>query len=344
MLASASGPFGALLMILPLAAIPVFAVVGLPQFTPVAASPADEEEISDISERAPATSPTARPASRRSADDLFAPLDGFSASRSHENRKPPDTPATRESSVPRGSRSFRGDDTSVLPPEALDDWEVAINRRSSSNGRGSRQSQPGRIDDPPELPPDGAYPSDSQLNNEPAPVSPDDRGAVSARKKLHDRNQAVPATGSRRARDFNPGLIDPAATPSSEVAPKNPKRDAHPSTVGNHKPGTQSRAGMPEQLAKNESPPSLAGAPEQSGWRTAARRLKELGIRKYRLESQIEVQQFLFRCEYPTPETSNVTELFEAVADTPLDAVLEALQQIDEWLAREDRTAGIIGE
>lgn len=82
----------------------------------------------------------------------------------------------------------------------------------------------------------------------------------------------------------------------------------------------------------------MPGAPEQSGWRMAAKRLKELGIRKYRLESQIEEQHFLFRCEYPIPETPHVTELFEAVADSPLEAVLEALRQIDEWLQRDDRT------
>ncbi|HTI52435.1 MAG TPA: hypothetical protein VL475_15835 [Planctomycetaceae bacterium] len=72
--------------------------------------------------------------------------------------------------------------------------------------------------------------------------------------------------------------------------------------------------------------------PEQSGWRAAAERLRELGIRKYRLESKIENQSFLFRCEYPTPENPHVTELFEADADTPLDAVLHTLHQIDEWL------------
>ena len=38
--ASSGGPFGALLMIAPLAAIPVFAIIGVPHFTPVAASPA----------------------------------------------------------------------------------------------------------------------------------------------------------------------------------------------------------------------------------------------------------------------------------------------------------------
>ena len=71
--------------------------------------------------------------------------------------------------------------------------------------------------------------------------------------------------------------------------------------------------------------------------RDVANGLKAHGIVTYRLESQIERQRFLFRCEYPTPDDSHVTELFEAIAETPLDAVLETLKQIDEWLDQCDR-------
>jgi len=45
---SASGPLGALLLIAPLAAIPVFAIMGVPQFTSLIASSADDEEFSDL--------------------------------------------------------------------------------------------------------------------------------------------------------------------------------------------------------------------------------------------------------------------------------------------------------
>jgi hypothetical protein len=69
---------------------------------------------------------------------------------------------------------------------------------------------------------------------------------------------------------------------------------------------------------------------EQSGWKAAARRLKELGIRKYRLESQIEEQTFAFICTFTSRDNPRVVRRFEAVADNPLEAVQKVLEQIDE--------------
>ena len=73
---------------------------------------------------------------------------------------------------------------------------------------------------------------------------------------------------------------------------------------------------------------------EQSGWQTAARRLKELGIRKYRLDAQIEEQNFIFTCSLTSPDDVRIVRKFEAEADTPLEAVQQALEQIDDWRAR----------
>ncbi|MGE5191265.1 MAG: hypothetical protein ACM3U2_02105 [Deltaproteobacteria bacterium] len=73
---------------------------------------------------------------------------------------------------------------------------------------------------------------------------------------------------------------------------------------------------------------------EQSGWQAAARRLKELGIRKYRLESQIENQTFTFMCTFTSQDNARIVRKFEAEADTPLEAVQQALEQIDDWRAR----------
>jgi hypothetical protein len=76
---------------------------------------------------------------------------------------------------------------------------------------------------------------------------------------------------------------------------------------------------------------------EQSGWQAAARRLKELGIRKYRLESRIEEQTFTFWCAFASPDNPRVLQRFEDDADTPLEAVQKVLAQIDEWRARDVR-------
>ena len=80
-----------------------------------------------------------------------------------------------------------------------------------------------------------------------------------------------------------------------------------------------------------------AAMAEQAGWQVAARRLKDLGIRKYRLESQIEEQTFVFVCTFPSPDNPRIVRRFEADADTPLEAVQLVLQQIDEWRSRGGR-------
>src|SRR5450759_3136017 len=56
---SGSGPLGVLLMIAPLAAIPVFAILGVPHFAPVSASGTDDDdfvELGETSSRPPAPS------------------------------------------------------------------------------------------------------------------------------------------------------------------------------------------------------------------------------------------------------------------------------------------------
>ena len=78
---------------------------------------------------------------------------------------------------------------------------------------------------------------------------------------------------------------------------------------------------------------------EQTGWQDAARRLKKLGIRKYRLESRIDEQNFVFTCTFASPDNPRVVRRFEADADNPLEAVQQVLEQIDEWRNR-DGAAG----
>ena len=76
---------------------------------------------------------------------------------------------------------------------------------------------------------------------------------------------------------------------------------------------------------------------EHSGWQAAARHLKELGIRKYRLEPQLDEVTFTFTCTFASPDNPRVVRRFEAVADTPLEAVQDVLAQIDDWRAGDSR-------
>lgn len=344
MLASASGPLGALLMIAPLAAIPVFAVVGVPHFAPVAASPADDEEISEITDTHPANATPARPTPRRSADDLFAPVKVPGESRESDRRGAYGAATDRPIPLERRGKSRMGGVSPILPPEALDDWEVATNVPGDSNGRDSGQARGRRNEGAPDLPPVDDGLSHSKGTAAPQAEPFDDSPPPSVSKKVKDRKTADSRSDGSKPRDFDPGLIHPDANSSPKKLQKNIDMETQASARGNRALQAQQGRATPERMPPGQQHPAMSGAPEQSGWQTAARRLKELGIRKYRLESQIEEQMFLFRCEYPTPETPQVTELFEAVADTPLDAVLEALRQIDEWLQSEDRTAESLGQ
>jgi hypothetical protein len=128
MKSSAGGPLGALLMIAPLAAIPVLAIVGVPQFAPVVASSADEEEISDLGEAV--ASPTAEPfAPRKSRDDIFAPLDDNHAANDGETQRPKGRPASERprgfAEAPPAGNASRGGRRGFPPSEALGGWQIA---------------------------------------------------------------------------------------------------------------------------------------------------------------------------------------------------------------------------
>ncbi|MFK7779499.1 MAG: hypothetical protein QM501_15455 [Gimesia sp.] len=65
-------------------------------------------------------------------------------------------------------------------------------------------------------------------------------------------------------------------------------------------------------------------------WSAAVQKLNDLGIRDYRLEPGVRPQNFLFSCSYP-PHNPRISRRFEAEAIDPLKAVIQVLQQVDEW-------------
>ena len=90
---------------------------------------------------------------------------------------------------------------------------------------------------------------------------------------------------------------------------------------------------------------SLPADPHPMSWRTATRRLQELGIDNYHLERGQSLESFLFVCSFEPAGTTNVVMRFEAEADEPLTAVNDVLEQIDRWLRRtfaETRQAALI--
>ncbi len=81
MSSAATGSLGALLMIAPLAAIPVFAIVGMPRFSSMVAAPGEEEEVLDLGASAEEETPAPRKARGKNPDDLFAPFESEKSSR-----------------------------------------------------------------------------------------------------------------------------------------------------------------------------------------------------------------------------------------------------------------------
>jgi hypothetical protein len=135
---------------------------------------------------------------------------------------------------------------------------------------------------------------------------------------------------------------------SPELLKPSPQR---PRAVGRGADGVNTRTSPPSRLESIRTKPADAAGPsrrpepfpdamsEQSGWQAAARRLKELGIRKYHLESQIEDQTFTFQCAFAAPDNPRVVRRFEADADNPLEAVQKVLTEIDDWRNRDEIAA-----
>ena len=112
MRALASGPFGVLIMVAPLVAIPILSTFGIPQFAPLVAAPSEADENLEIVPSLPEESfNDTRPDSRResadrTADDLFAPLDA--------PRAAPAPPALADRSTP-GTRAAPETSSGLMP-------------------------------------------------------------------------------------------------------------------------------------------------------------------------------------------------------------------------------------
>ncbi len=66
-------------------------------------------------------------------------------------------------------------------------------------------------------------------------------------------------------------------------------------------------------------------------WKVAIAKLREVGIREYRLEPAERPNEFHFSCSYTPADNPRITHLFEAEAAEPLRAVEKVLEQIAEW-------------
>jgi hypothetical protein len=196
------------------------------------------------------------------------------------------------------------------PPEALDQWEIRQTSVDEAPRGKATRTLPSNL-------PSRAKNNDSSESLE---LSVDD-----------------PADGLVSAENFSADLLKPEISHQAKPEKRNSGGDAN---------GAQGNVRVPSNVAPGEvrgrrvttaadsphaPPANELNLAEQSGWRDATRQLKELGIRKYRLESQIEEQTFVFICSFAAAENPRVVRRFEAEADSPLEAVQKVIDEIDEW-------------
>lgn len=310
MLASASGPLGALLVIAPLAAIPVVAIVGIPQFAPVSASPNEEEEIGDLGESAAAPA-ALRPAKHRSADDLFAPLPGSGPTAAGGTQYPSVYGNSARPAQPAGQPRESRFDHSL---DSGDNWEVVSSDPRNSSGQMAEAG--GNLPD--------AFPGTTGAPRGRGTAQGGTPGAVDPNGFKTGLLPSLPSKEvTRRDEMKRPGTADRAAAAAAATR-------VDPRTMDEFASGANLEA--MQQLMMSE----------QSRWQAASTRIKQLRIQKYRLEATIEEPRFVFRCVFAPAESSQVTQLFEAEAETPIDAVEQVLEQVDEWLRSHDQTAAVL--
>lgn len=416
MRAATGGPLGALLMIAPLVAIPVFAVVGIPQVAPVVSSAVGDEEIPESSVATvkfgtPAAAPSAAVPS--DPDDLFAPV-GVAARKPAARGTPSRTisplaePSTMRGDVTYASSPNRGavrlaaarqpvEPVSEPSSETeLEDPAFASRpaglpkpapRRiatpsssatgSSSTGRSSRPAEALQgwalageeasadrtdpTDDATELPPpvprrapreapvgeladfdldEPHHGSDAPAPRKPHSAAPKRKRTAPADAGLNllsvDESAGTQKSPMRRLSPRTqpssaPRHEDLLETSASSPAPtgKISLAEFTPGLV--HPAGYVSRSSVPRDPQESTTSLPMPSANEPVTWETATKRLRELGIRQYKLEALPGEGRFLFVCALTPANDPRISRQFRAVAEEPLLAVQKALGEIEEW-------------
>ena len=347
MRASGSGPFGALLMLAPLVAVPVLAIVGIPQFAPVIASSPDEDprtERTSGSERA--SKPPRR--SAQTADDLFAPLDepsrDFHDPLAHiENDSPPRPSWNRD---PRNAVDATPES---VPADALDGWDLvdvassaaeqpsalAVSeppaeqfrprpRPQESDGFADASMQPRRtprndrrFDEGVDSAKPRAGLSETQLSTTP-PWAMDATEAPRA-PKMAEREPAEPKA-KRRGFNLTPGKLFGGRTRETEA-----RAQTEDAPEAEDQPWARDQNADAE--AESVAPTSRPG----SAWQAAARRLKDLGVGNHHLNYFADRDAYRFWCSVNDRSSPTVMRRFEAVEADPLSAIENVLRQVEDW-------------
>ncbi|HVV98880.1 MAG TPA: hypothetical protein VHB77_01000 [Planctomycetaceae bacterium] len=332
-------------MLAPLVAVPVLAVVGIPQFAPVIASSPDEDlrsERSTGSERT-ATSPRR---TNQTADDLFAPLEepvqGFHdplAQTANDARPMPSWNREPRAAVDQAPES--------VPVDALDGWDL-VDVASPATAKPSIPA----VSEPPV----------EKFRSRPQPQEPDHfvDAAMQPKRAAHNRGfadeveAARPRAGLSETKLSTPAwAADPTETPRApdvasreSVEPKAKRRSfgLNPGKLfGGRSRETEARAqtedapeldeaafagSQADEVAFDNATPT--GRPG-SAWQAAARRLKELGVGNHHLNYFADRDAYRFWCSVNDRSSPTVTRRFEAMESDPLTAIENVLRQVEDY-------------
>ncbi len=295
-----------ILLLVPIAALPLMAVFGVPQFTPVVMSPmneADEEE----DERPARPRARSKPKPVRSDDPDFEIVE-----EDHLNwDEAPSKPTRLDRKLKSRERSEFARSQGARSSTTAD--SDSPRSRSRASGVGQRRAAPSESWED-----EGDAKSDVQQASfevaaQESPEKPfAEAGDAAQIESMIDNSEAVsftePPSSSPGFRRQRPAAMEPDTdAPPLKPAPNRAKG----------------------KIAQRESPT----------WTTAVRRLNELGIRNFRLEPGSRPSEFIFTCSVTPGNSPRVTRMFEAEADDPLKAVAKVLSQVEDWAALPETAA-----
>jgi hypothetical protein len=300
-----SGSIATCLFFVPLVAVPLLAVLGMPQLSSNSPTSGAADDLKFAADD---------PALGLGNSDLVAPVRVSDArtDSATQHREPrtasrdsdPFAEFSRDSDAARGDgasaakrgssqpRSGRWNEGNGLPQKAVLSIDRASTDRASTDRASIDRSSDGH---------ESAGPSDRPA----ASRLLDERTAERAANEA-----SLKTSGGRRALPEAEAVVALASESSAASASADPAADPRAS-----------------------ADPQSAGV-NGSAWKRAVARLNALGIRDYQLQPGERDGEFNFSCRFAARGNPRVIHRFEAESADPLDAVNQVLRQLDDWRAR----------
>ena len=299
------GSLGTLLMLAPLAIVPVLAMYGLPESRQIDASQAPESL--EVSLGVPAMD---------SIEDA-----GFGA----PSLSSPDFPVQNNlaAALP-ADQSLRNPGHALSRSSAAGPTEIG----HQSAGVPGTQTAASPFDQ--HQPQAGSLPNRASDSVQPPGTHSDGNGLESFEEEmLIDISKMN-----------NPPSVTPPATPSRPVPQTVPNQNTEPFGERDLGDAGQRYPDNPEDMrpSPNGEGARLNSSNRGAGsstltWNSAVKRMGELGIRSYQLEPGAHPGEFHFSCIYTAPGNVRITHRFEAEAAEPLEAVKKVIEQVEKWTA-----------